>query len=526
MLRPAARDRESGMALLAAIILVVLASLVVIAIIGSAMSSRDGARAVQEDAASQEVARTASTVLAAAYSSLDSNEFNGFVPDQATLVRYAAQAGGQVVPNSSLANGLGNIDTARVPAWGQFTVRQPASNGATGYWQVFSVKLPTWGVTRGGRVVVYVRAWTQSTVTKVDSKPIIYRVEMRPGWFADYEMLFDGPISILPGATVNGRIHSNGYQTSFFNQYQAWGNDRLRVSAGVTCSAASRLTTSKGNIKPGACGAQSKANSGPRVNILRARDLANSLRTICETGAHPSVNMLCTRDTTDHNVFLSGSTVTVSGVGSVSAAVTGDRATDKQGAVIVLAGNAHLSGTLGANARAMLVTASAVTGAASDDFGTGQPPSIMIDNGGVVGSGTVATSSFGAVAEGDLLFNERAPSCGVLFRGAIVSMSGLVSINPTWRTPFPTQGGYTCPAAATIQGSIAGHLPPLMNQPANKAGYAVRQYSYLPSLYDNPPPLYPTAADWEVTTFAQADLDCFRSTGSTFTLDTAKAPCI
>ena len=64
-----------------------------------------------------------------------------------------------------------------------------------------------------------------------------------------------------------------------------------------------------------------------------------------------------------------------------------------------------------------------------------------------------------------------------------------------------------------------------MRQPGNNAGYTTRQYSYLTSLYDNPPPMYPTAADWEVTNFAQADLQCFTGAPN-FTLDTGNSKCV
>ena len=517
--------RDVGSAMIAAVILMLLASFVIVAITVSSISSRDNARAVGDDAASQELARTASTVLSAAYSTLASGEQDGFVPSKATLTAYTQDiAGAQVLDNATLPANLQSVDANRVPAWGRFTVQQPASDGKAGFWQVYSVKLPKWGITKAGRVTVFVRTWTRSQTTGTTSKPALYRLEFRPGWFADYEMLFDGPVRLGAGATLNGRVHSNGYFTSFFNQYSTWGDDRIRIDAGVTCSTTTRITTSTGNIA-GVCPGQSRAGKSPRINILRARDLANTLRSMClGASAHPGVQMLCPATTSQVDVTLSGSTVSVAGYGNLNAAVAGDLPGQNQGAVVVLAGNARIRGTLANNARALVVTASPLNTATSSNYGTGSAPSVYVESSGSVGASGSRQSSFGIVAEGDVIFDERV-ACPVTFRGAIVTMTGLTSIHPTWRVPFYTAGGSTCGGIASIQGSIVGHFPPLMKQDDNNAGYAMRRYAYLPGLYDNPPPLYPTAADWEVTNFAQANLDCFQGAANNYTLNATAPGC-
>ncbi|MCW2962549.1 MAG: hypothetical protein JWM25_1862 [Thermoleophilia bacterium] len=522
-----ASDRERGGALVAAIVLMLLASFIIVAIMVSSFSSRDGTRSKQEDATGQEVARTAGTVLSSIYSSLSAGEHDGFVPNAATLTRYVDVAGGAVVANSSLRADLGTVDTARVPAYGRFTVQQPLSGGRMGNWQVYSVKLPTWGTTKAGKVVVFVRIWTAAGGTT--TKPIVYRMEFRPSWFADYQMLIDGPIRFGIGATLEGRVHSNGYQTSFFNSYASWAptGDKIRIDPGVTCTASARVSTSVGNIV--GCGSVARPNTGARINLLRARDTAAEVRRICQGPAaeRPGISMACPAATSevtvsmspaDNMVRLSTGEVLNANVTNPAAGIPGTN----QGAVVVLAGDANLVGSLGANARAMVVSAS-VTGATN--YGTGSAPTINVRGGGNVGSANgQASSSFGALAEGDLIFHEQT-ACGVTMRGAIVTMSGLTSIAPTWRTPIPTAGGYLCPGTAEIAGSISGHYSPLMNQPGSGAGYQFRRYKYLPALYDNPPPMFPTASDWEVSSFAPANLDCFARSGATYTLVTTREGC-
>jgi hypothetical protein len=135
---------------------------------------------------------------------------------------------------------------------------------------------------------------------------------------------------------------------------------------------------------------------------------------------------------------------------------------------------------------------------------------VWFDNAGTIGSGNDVHSSFGAVAEGDVVLDQTR-ACSVTIRGAFLAMSGMLSHHPNWRGPFkvdaPPNGW--CAGTATLQGSMTGHYGPALYSSPNGTGYATRRYQWLPSLYNNPPPMYPTASDWETTRLEPANLDCF-----------------
>jgi hypothetical protein len=81
-------------------------------------------------------------------------------------------------------------------------------------------------------------------------------------------------------------------------------------------------------------------------------------------------------------------------------------------------------------------------------------------------------------------------------------------------------------ATAGVTNMTTGACPPSPpSPPASQASFYTdfqeRSYGYLASLFGNPPPMYPTAFDWQVVKFAPADLDCFDDSGVT---NTATAP--
>ncbi|MCW2955634.1 MAG: hypothetical protein JWO69_503 [Thermoleophilia bacterium] len=527
------RRDERGAAMLMAIAFLLFASLIVTAIVVTGKTSMDTSRERLDESASLQLARDAGTALSNAYSGVTSGEFDGFAPTRQVLDQHARSIGGTLVDNGSLPSGLSTVDNGRVPAGARSTVTRPLEDGRIGYWQLFSIKMPKWGTTRAGRVVVYVRVWTSPETNRSQvSQPMLYRLEFRPTWFADFQMLFDGHLSSGAGSVLNGRVHSNGYRTSYFDVYRTRTDQSnfIHMDAGASCAGAARLSvaTQPGDPRagnalngPGACPGQYTATPGARYNLLRSRDLVARLRAICTAGA-PGISTYCqTATVPSTNVVLSGTTVSVDGR-SLNARVAGDVPGSNQGAVVVVAGNVRLSGRLSDGARAMVVAASLPNQA---DYGQGGAPAVWMGAGTIGASGSNAgTSSVGVVAEGDIIFDETGGSCGTTFIGAMVSMSGMLSSHPTYRVPFVT-GGRTamCPNAARVQGSVASHFAPLLSQPANNGGFMSRSITWDKALYDNPPPLFPTAADWEATSMQPANLDCF---GAGNALNVLRTDCV
>ncbi|MCW2928036.1 MAG: hypothetical protein JWM86_2004 [Thermoleophilia bacterium] len=509
------RTGERGVAILATLALLVLASFVIIGIIVAAGSTKDASRDKLDSSAATQLARDAGAALGASYSAMTSGEFDGFSPSEAVLRGHARRIGGQVVANRQLPAELRTVDP-RVPASSQFAVSQSLQDGRTGWWQVFSVKLPDWGRTPGGRVVVYVRTWTTGAAGTA-TQPTLYRIDFRPRYFADYQLLFDGPMIVGSGAVISGPVHSNGQQNSFLDQFRPQVNrgEMITFEPGSSCASTAKISLAVGRVVGNARCAAMTRRSDERYNLLRARDAAARMRVICD-GPHPSLDMLCLDTTGTTLVRLRGSFMYVNGR-RLDAGIRGDRPGDNQGAVLVAAGRVDVSGALSPGARALVVTSS---DPGSGSYGVGGAPSAWITDRGDVGAapGDVR-SSFGLVAEGDVIFDEL-QSCGVTFRGAMLTMTGLARSNPTWSQYAAVSGGRTC-NAMTIRGSVSSHYAPSLLDPYNNAGFRRRNYAWLPALYDNPPPLYPTASDWETTALEPANLDCF--TGAN--LDVARAGC-
>lgn len=505
--------------MIAAIAIMVIGAFIAIAIFSMSMSSADGSRTKLESLAAEQLSRDAGTVLAAIYSTGGSGEFDGFVPSADRLRPHAAQLGGQVIANSALTGAMASlavVDAQRVPAAARVTVTQPLQDGRTGYWQVLAARLPTWGTTAGGRVTVYVRTWTAGNAS-APTKPLVHRLEFRPAWFADWQMLFDGPFWLGSTAQLNGRVHSNGYKASFFGTYDTMYEEgaAIRLDAGARCVGNARLSTSAlridGNLA--LCPAANRVTEHvPRVNLLRAHDVARHLRPLCGAG-HTGLTVVCLPGAGVHTVRLQGNRVIADGR-PYMANVAGDRPGDHQGVVVIADGDVRLGGALGPRARA-LVFASSPNGQAA---GSGSAPSIILDGSGStqvgVSNAAGASSSFGAVADGDVIFDERS-FCPATYRGAMVAISGIVSMHPEFRTPIytaTTPKGTPCRGNLAIEGSIVAHFPPSMYQPPstlNSGYHGLRRYGYLGSLFDNPPPMFPTASDWAMVTNTPANLDCF-----------------
>lgn len=498
--------------MVAAIAIMIIVGFIIVAVMVNGFSSRDTSRATLDRASTEEVAREAGAVLASIYSSVEAGEFDKFVPSEQVLSKHAASTDSTLESNPEV---IGSVDVS-IPADRQKSVCRSLGDALTGCWQLFAVKTPDWGTTKAGAVTVYIRSWTKSTGgTDRIGDPMMYRFDLRPTLLSDYQMVADGKIAFGTGAVINGRVHSNGRLSSFFNQFSNMPS-QINVGYGglATCTAQARISTSKGVINTTtspSCASSKYENTGQDVNLLRVSALVSRLKKIADGLPHPNLSLVTVDDPTSAvDVQLSGTSINVSGAGSADAAVT----SNNNGAVVLVGGDINVAGSLGANARATII---AMSPDDDDQYSDGGAPSITITSTGGFGSQYAEpTSALGLIAQGDIIVPSKPDTgCGIEATGAFVAVSGMVSIDRNNRLPYPNHEGddTLCKESAKFNGSIAGHYPPVLYSSVNNAGFTSRTYSYNPSLFNNPPPMFPTAFDWQVTKFAPADLSCFSDGG-------------
>jgi hypothetical protein len=509
---PHRRGSEHASAMIAAIAIMVIGAFIIVAVMVNGMSSSGNARASTNRASAEQLARDAGTTLAAIYSTMDSGEFDNFVPSVQVMTRHVNSIGATLESNPAA---IGPVDGS-IPGGRQRSVCRALEDGRYGCWQLFAVKAPVWGTTKAGAVSVYVRAWTRVSASPSSrlSDPIMYRVDLRPTWMSDYQMVVDGKMLFAPGATINGRVHSNGRASSFFDQLEHPAvTSQVMVGFGgaAFCTSAARISTTEGNVDTStspSCNNKKYMNTKREVNLLRAQAMARQLRAVYGL-PHPNLQMASFNNTTAPvTVQLSGNTVTANGT-----SLTAGTSATNNGAVVLATGDINIRGTLGPNARAMVV---AMSQNGTNSLTSGSAPSVTITNTGAFGAANAPGSSLGIVAQGDVIVPSRpGGGCSITPRGAFTAMSGMLSIDRKVRVPLQvdTGGGYHCAGSAQIMGSVAAHYSGVLSQPANDAGFDTRTYSYLNALFDNPPPMYLTAFDWQVYKFAPADLSCFNASG-------------
>jgi hypothetical protein len=372
-----------------AIALLVLGAFVAVAIIISAMSSRDTARRELEAGASEQLVRDAGTAIAEAYDASESGEFDGYVPRRSVMVNHASRLeGGHVIGNPA---GYTNVSST-IPndANHRYTVVQTLDDGREGLWQLYAVDVPTWGVTPNALVKVYVRAWTRKAGGGLETKPLVYELSLRPEWFADYQILVDGKLRLGSSATVSGRVHSNGTSSSIFNSDR---NEPWQISIGesgdaANCNPGAKITSTVGPI---AYKAACEAGGGTvdvvpdqHVNILRASDAVQRMREMCPGGSIPTprLNVVCPIGNATVTVKLLGSGNVLVNGGSHSANVVTN---GNQGLVVIANGDVKVRGNgVGPNAR---LTIAAVAPAYAQRYGSGgRAPSVYMGSMGNFGA--------------------------------------------------------------------------------------------------------------------------------------------
>ena len=380
-------------------------------------------------------------------------------------------------------------------------------NGEKGhaYWQIVAIKPPDYVVTNS--LTVWFRSWLS---TSVNARAQYTKVEYRPGFFSDYQMLVNGPIAFTEAVTFEGKVHSNGYDNGEL-VFPA-PNERIwtQGTGSVSCTGAqAKITTAKGLINIGAtpdpdCNAVSGGK--PAINFMHTRFTLDQMNRQCETEA-----VKCFKTPGVYDATLSAGTVNVTGPESGSYPVG-------IGKSFLFSGEVRVSG----------VTRERLTIAAeAPDRRSGGNIRIVGDVGSFDPSNGAtqaqhSSSVLGLVAQGDVILDP--PGCGadgeLFIHAALVAQSGGVTLDPQKATQNYQPGNFQCDKV-NIKGSIASHRAPVLEwrwDSGDWFGFDRRDYNYDEykvvggvqhnHLKLNPPPFFPNDGRWEILRAEENNVDC------------------
>jgi hypothetical protein len=504
------RTREDAIALPMALALALVAAVIILAVMMSAMGASDRSRSSVNEALGRTPADQGAASYLRALNARAVGEFNDFhFPDTAQS-RALLPEGTTVVANRSLPGELGRVDTSAltgVPADSRNTYVRETSPGVFTYWQLFSLVRPDWRApggrpTSGAKVVAYFRGWIANKANSTTPETVITRVEFRPQRFGDYQLIVDGQINFEPGASVRGPVHSNGFPDRMFGTLTP-GDPVIKGS--IACSGAARFSSSSGRIAVtgGSCGAQlQRENVRETINVRALEAEATFHWNLCRGGRYLSperrfqVRCLTPPAGRAMNIDLR----TVGGAPST---------------LVVVDGDANVRGTVPAGQR--------VTVLAYDVEVPGVPDSTTGASIHVTGNASHAADGMLGLFAGDDVFVEDTvgnPCAVTRIDGAVIATTGTLSMPSTWRVPLmPTTAVPLCGSTFVSYGSIASHYTPflaLTSGPTVLLGYRRRTYSFDPNMRYTPPPGMPLAQQWQKYGYDEANKACFDT--STYTL--------
>lgn len=363
------------------------------------------------------------------------------------------------------------------------SVRETTGDG-DGLWQVLRIVAPKAGVSRD--VVVWVRT-IRGDGTGVETVGT-YALTLRNTPFSSYQLVSDADLAFEPAATINGNLHANGNTASRATSV-------VRADGPAACEGSPRVTTARGPIDATRFpGCQLTADTGRSLDLGRGAETARAAEALCPAW-QASGRIRCVGapgaggswDVRLEPGAVSWSCVTAcSESGSLQLPSAADPA--RPGSVLLLRGSASISGTT--NGRVTIVAWDSALPAAAGSLIAGN-----------VTQGS-ADASIGIVSQGDLVVQGGAqPSCQVTTINAAM-FSGTGQLTMPQDLAVAGAQGEQCPAL-DIVGSISGREGPMLSVSdgaGGGTGWARRTYRYDHRYRRTPPPLFPEAAQWKVST--------------------------
>ena len=504
------RSDEAGFAIITVMVAMLLAAIVVAAIVASTSKSTSDMRHASGQLTSRNAAEGGVNSIQQVLHAERVTSPDGFAISDAQLAAYAAGSGATTIPTSSSAFPMVNSTGSPL------TVLENASDassadGQTNHWQIVR-QIPPSLTTDSSYATVYVRGWRQAQGQQAASEPTVLRARLRPGTFADYQLISDQAIAFEPNMVVNGDIHSNGFIDGPSIPDPTKPNDRVWRKGSMTCvpvnaGLAPVISTAKGAVDlTGVSGCSTRPDTANFIDFARARDSYLRVTANCtSSGVHcynntpAAVTGMYTVSLQPNQALVTAPTGAVTSVALSSGTQTAlafDRSVyvqgNPRGRISILA--FHDPGDVDVAAPDIYIGGSLQPAA--------QPPN--------------TATSIGIIAENNVILASPNNACTQSVKAAVIAAAGSVTIPLAWRTPTYQTAQPKCLQPLRFTGSMASHgavtLRWTWGTPSSVfdwAGYANRSYGWDPDLRRFPPPYFPLSYPWEITASSLANADCY-----------------
>lgn len=510
--------RERGSALVAALLVIVIISMIASALFAATTRTRQANRTRADRVQGLGPSDTAVSMYRFGLQAGVISDMTKWVPDKDALEKILGSSG-KVIPNNQLSVGLNTVTETgdgAIPASGRYTAQLAPEDSSAGsireYWQIYRATPPS--PTEGKDLTVVFRAWSGPEDLKSGnvSNPRYIEATYRQGRFSDFQMISNGPIKFDDGSILAGPVHSNGQLDGItIPPPDRNGKKDIRIFSSETtpiqCPAQElNITTSTGSVDLPGC--RIVGDGEPTGKYLSIQGLDGAFASMSE---RCDGSVVCFSGQKKYTVSISGSTIFVNGI---SQNITG-----KDG--LLFDGNVELSSNTPLKGRLSI-------GAINRDRNGNQIPNrpaatITINNSGATTVGPAMDAAgktitrgeaLGLFAQGDIILNpSNITGCPQKVHGVLISGWGSVTIGRNVMTSgipnFVTAANpHICPRL-TVSGAMIGSSAPMLRwqwpSKTQYVGFAQRTYLWDPVLRELPPPFVPTTGSWEAATWRDAD---------------------
>ncbi|MBC7643685.1 MAG: hypothetical protein H7123_01070 [Thermoleophilia bacterium] len=508
------RDRRSGaddgFALVTVMCALLLAAIVTSTIVAATMKSRSNVKHASGQITARSAADGGVQSIQQALHAERITSPDGFTITSSKLASYAAAAGASTISTASSAFPFINSSGSSITV-----LESPSSSstddGQTNYWQIVRQIAPSL-TTDASFTTLFVRGWRQTAGTATAVEPTVVKAQLRPGTFADYQLISDQAIAFEPNMVVNGDIHSNGFIDGPSVPDPTKPENRVWRKGSMSCQAVNGnlppvISTAKGDVDlPGIGGCTTRPDTANFIDFARARESYQRVTSNCGgTGVHCFTSTPAAA-TGRYTVVLTAGSATIT---SPSSGVTTVALSSTSQISLAFDRSVYVRGTPSGRISILAFHDIGDTNIAAPDIYIGSvlQPAAQPAN---------SATSIGIIAENNVILASPTNGCVSTIRAALIATAGSVTIPLAWRTPTFQSAMPQCPQRLNFSGSMASHGAVTLRwtwgtagSPLAWSGYANRNYQWDRSLRRFPPPYFPLSYPWEIVGSATADGDCF-----------------